>query len=387
MAGWEWLTQPAEIYTRWFMVRVVVKAVVLFALVNLAFATLDPLPTLGKISLYNLIIPGRERLPYGEDSAESYNLSLNNLNAMFASHEVSQTKAQGEYRILVMGDSSAWGFLLENADTLAGQINRQKLRSSDGRLIRAYDLGYPTMSLTKDLMLLDHAMQYSPDLVIWLFTLESFLRHEQLDSPLVQNNPEPVRRLIETYMLNLNANDARFVADSFLDQTLVGRRREVADWLRLQLYGVKWGATGIDQAYPEYTLRQSDFDKNITWKTLTEVQPIPEDYLAWEVLAAGVQRAGEIPILLINEPMFISDGKNSDLRYNFFYPRWVYDEYRQQLNQRAHDNGWWYVDLWDIIPPEEFTDSPVHMTPAGTQQFAERIGVIIQAIPLARLCT
>jgi hypothetical protein len=339
------------------------------------------LPTLGKISLYNRLVPGRERLPYGENSAESYNLSLNNLKAMFASHEVSRAKAEDEYRVVLIGDSSTWGYLLEPEDTLAGQINRLKLVGADGRLIRAYNLGYPTMSLTKDLMLLDQAVGYSPDLVIWLFTLESFPRHEQLNSPLVQNNPEPVRQLIETYRLNLNANDARFVAYSFLDRTLVGRRREVADWLRLQLYGVKWAATGIDQAYPEYTLRQSDFDENITWKTLSEPQPLPEDYLAWEVLVAGVERAGEVPMLLINEPMFISSGQNSDLRYNFFYPRWVYDEYRQQLSQRAEENGWWYVDLWDIIAPNEFTDSPVHMTPAGTRQFAERVGAIIQDQP------
>jgi hypothetical protein len=49
------------------------------------------------------------------------------------------------------------------------------------------------------------------------------------------------------------------------------------------------------------------------------------------VLAATLERAGDVPVLLINEPMFISSGQNSDLRYNSFYPRWAYDQYRAML--------------------------------------------------------
>ena len=36
-------------------------------------------------------------------------------------------------------------------------------------------------------------------------------------------------------------------------------------------------------------------------------------------------------MLLVNEPMLISNGANSEIRYNFFYPRWAYDEYRSML--------------------------------------------------------
>ncbi|MCZ7670394.1 MAG: hypothetical protein M5U34_26160 [Chloroflexi bacterium] len=45
--------------------------------------------------------------------------------------------------------------------------------------------------------------------------------------------------------------------------------------------------------------------------------------------------AGDVPVLLINEPMFISSGRNSDLRYNAFYPRWAYDQYREMLGETA----------------------------------------------------
>jgi hypothetical protein len=374
MAGWDWLTQYP--YTRRFILRVLLKTAILFVAVNVIFALLQPLPTLGKLSIYNLVVSGRERLPYGENPAESYNLSLNSLDAMFNSHEIGG-KTANDYIVLTIGDSSTWGFLLKPEDTLAGQLNRLNLETAGGRRVRAYNLGYPTMSLTKDLMLLDYAMRYEPDMVIWLLTLESFPRDEQIrEIPLVENNPDAVRELITRYDLDLNPDAAQFVDYEFMDQTLVGRRRDVADWLRLQFYGLMWETTGIDQAYPNYEPRSSNFEEDITWKSLEQPQPL-DDYLAFDVLAAGVQQVGDVPILLVNEPMFISEGVNSDLRYNAFYPRWAYDKYRELMADLAEQQGWYYLDIWDTIPPDEFTDSPVHMTPDGTAQLAEIVGQAI----------
>ncbi|MBZ0306526.1 MAG: hypothetical protein K8I82_10710, partial [Anaerolineae bacterium] len=117
---WAWLTSSP--YNWRFLIRVLLKTAFLFALLNLLFALLYPMNFLGKMSLYNTLLPGRERLPYGENASQSYNLSLNNLNAMFASHVIAQEKAADEYRVILIGDSSTWGFLLRPEDTLAGKI-------------------------------------------------------------------------------------------------------------------------------------------------------------------------------------------------------------------------------------------------------------------------
>lgn len=106
---------------------------------------------------------------------------------------------------------------------------------------------------------------------------------------------------------------------AFWDDTIIGQRRYLADLARLQLYGFLWAATGVDQVYPaDYERAQTDFDTNVNFH---DQQPpkLDETRLAFEVIEAGVHAAGEIPILIINEPMLISTGKNSDLRYNFFY--------------------------------------------------------------------
>ena len=230
------------------------------------------------------------------------------------------------------------------------------------------------MSLTKDLMLLDQAMDYEPDLIVWMFTLESFDRADQLDTALVQNNPDAVRDLIKRYDLDLNPDSDTFVEADFWDQTIVGQRRALADLLRLQLYGVAWAETGIDQEYPDdYERLSTELSDDPMWHSYDE-GGLTEANLVFDVLDAGIEMAGDTPILLINEPMYISD--SHDVRYNFFYPRWAYDAYRGWLGD--HRDGWNFTDLWDAIPDAEcYTDSPVHLTPACSARLGEIVGEII----------
>ena len=361
--------------------QVVTKALILFVLANLLFAWVYPLPALGNISIYNRLIPGRNRLPYGDNPAAAYNISLYNLDAMFSAHEIDQApKPPEEYRVLLIGDSSTWGYLLEPEQTLSAQINKSNLTTQDGRQVVAYNLGYPVMSLMKDLVILDRALQYQPDLIIWLVTLESFPVDKQLFPPLLQNNPKTVSALIRKHQLNLDATDSDLPPRTFYQHTILGARRELANWLRLQLYGLLWAATGIDQDIPDqYTLRLEDLSADDSFHNLTPPHLQASD-LALDVLQAGINLAGETPVVVINEPMFISQGENSNIRYNFYYPRWAYDDYRSLLKEASASGGWQYLDLWDIVPPGEFTNTAVHMTANGTTILADRVSETISSI-------
>jgi hypothetical protein len=340
---------------------------------NAIYALLDPLPVIGKVSIYNSLVPGRERLPFGENPDAAYNLSLFQLDAMLASHELSAPKPADEYRVLVIGDSSVWGILLRPDETLARQINALGLTAADGRKVRAYNLGYPTISVTKDLLILSRSMKYQPDSIVWLVTLEAMPTNKQLSSPIVQHNAGEMRALIASTGLKLDTGDPAFVEPAWPGKTIVGQRRDLADVIRLNLYGVMWAATGIDQVYPDdYTPLQKDFEPDDSFYDLRP--PLTEEDIALDVLAAGRNLAGDVPVLLVNEPIFISAGKNSDIRYNFYYPRWAYDDYRRLLADRARWHSWRYLDLWDSIPPAEFTNSAIHITPAGEAQLAALIG-------------
>lgn len=385
MQTWKWLYNPAF---NWRFIRnVAIKTAALFVVLNLLFALLNPLPAFGRVSAYNVLFEGRDRLPYGENPSVAYNLSLYQIDAMFASHKLAGADHDGEYRVLLIGDSSVWGILLKPKDTLAGQINAGDYRTADGKRVRAYNLGYPTMSLTKDLMLLDYAKRYHPDLIVWLFTLESFGQPTQLDSAIVQNNPDRVKPLIEKYDLNQDPNDPRFVEPDFQDKTIIRQRRALADLLRLQLYGVPWAITGIDQEYrADYTPRAVDLRDDDTWQGY-KPQTFTENELAFDVLRAGAEIAGDTPILFINEPIFVSDGENSDIRYNTWFPRWAYDDYRRLLTEEAEQNDWLLIDLWDTIPGADcYTDSPVHLTPVCSATLGHLVApAILQMADAGRL--
>lgn len=364
-----------------FFINVLIKALILFLIFNLVFAAWRPISELGRYSFYNLLFPGRLRLPYGENPQKAYNLNLYNLPAMFASQELAGvSKSQDEYRVVLIGDSSTWGFLLPAEETLSQHLNTADLTRSNGQRVRTYNLGYPVMSLTKDLLILSLAMQYQPDLIVWLVTLESFPYDKQLFPPLLQNNPQAVRKLIETYQLPLDPNSPELVDPSWSARTILGSRRALADLVRLQLYGVMWAATGIDQDIPgAYTPRMEDLAADESFHELLPPH-LPQSALAFEVISAGHDLVGDIPILMINEPMFTSQGENSHIRYNFYYPRWAYDQYRDMMRAESAAKGWRYLDLWDAIPSSEFTNSAVHLTPRGSYELAQLVGAAILQI-------
>jgi hypothetical protein len=351
-----------------------------FAIALVIILIFPLLPVPGGLSAYNHIIPGRQRLPFGENSAEAYNLSLYNLDAMFAAHEMAAPKDASEYRIFVIGDSSVWGTLLRPAETLSGQLNAAA-PGYCGKTARFYNLGYPTISVTKDLMLLDYAMRYQPDAIIWLTTLEALPLNKQLNTPLVANNAAVMEKLITRYNLALDPRDPALVQPTYFESTLIGQRRALADLLRLQLYGVAWAATGIDQVYPgDYPSPKTDFSADDD-KFHDLPAPLNENQLAYDILAAGIDHS-PVPVLLVNEPMLISAGANSQARYNFFYPRWAYDAYRGQLAARASAAGWHYLDAWNLLPDSQFTNSAIHLTPGGEASLAQTIlGALAPSCP------
>lgn len=360
-----------------FLRNVIIKAAGLFILLNLAYAWIYPRETLGALSGYNLIFPGRVRFPHGDVPEKAFNITTSNLRAMYASHVIS-APAPDEFRVAIVGDSSVWGFLLEPDQTFTARLNNSGLVHPDGRSIQFYNLGYPTLSVTKDLLILERAIEYQPDLILWFVTLESLPQHTQLESPILQLNPVQARDLLDRNGMTLPEQEELLKPPTFWDRTIVGHRAELSELIRLQLFGFTWAATGVDHYIPEtYNERMEDLSSEVEYKNL---QPggMAAGTLAFEAIEAGMRMAGEIPVAIINEPIFISQGENSEIRYNFFYPRWAYDEYRLLLHERAEQDGWQILDLWDVIPPHEFTDSAIHYSPAGADIVASRLADFLE---------
>ena len=156
------------------------------------------------------------------------------------------------YRVFLVGDSSIWGFLQKPEQTLAGLLE-SSLAATD---IEVFNLGYPSISVLKDLQIIDFAMRYDPDLIIWFTTLEALPREKQLAIPINQNNPDKINHLIDQYSLGTISK----LEKQWVNQTFWGQRRNIFDVIQLQLMGFLWDATGIDQEYPKnYRAAQRDF--------------------------------------------------------------------------------------------------------------------------------
>lgn len=360
-----------------FFRNVILKALVLFLVLNAILIALPTASSAHQPSLYNSLVPGRERFPFGETPQQAYNFSLYDLEAMFASHEVSApVRGDTTVRVFVLGDSSAWGTLLTNEETLTGQLNALNLQCGQKQM-QFFNLGYPTISVSKDLMLLQRALQEQPDAILWLTTLEAFPLDKQLASPLAANNLKQIETLVNQFNLPLVLPAEN---NSLWQRTLWGRRRAIADWIRLQLYAIPYAATGIDQIYPHFTPAAWDLEADESFYQFNPPE-MERNQLLYQALPAASDMLGQLPLLVVNEPIMISAGENSDVRYNYFYPRWAYDQYRQDLAQAAAQHNIALVDAWDWVDAHQFTNSAIHLTPAGELVFAQRlVGNVMQTL-------
>lgn len=352
--------------------RVVLKAALLLGLVNFAFGYFSP--PVGRLSIFNNLIPGRLRFnaQVGETPVVNQDaLVFEDLDAMFASHILSAArKADDEYRVILLGDSSVWGFNLPPAEILAEQINRLGLAACDGRKIKAYDVAYPLPSFMRDLLILDEGVHYQPDLVVWPVTLLTFLTRRS-DLAFLSNQPDRVLEIIGANGLEVEA--APYLRpETFWDRTVYGQRIRLKKIAIEQLYGLRWAATGMDTVLPEAAPLANDVDASPVYYELASAADAPAlgTGLQFGALEAGIRIAATTPILFVNEPIYVAAGAHSDIRYNKYYPRWAYDEYRRRMTDWAHRSGQPYLDLWDAIPPGEFIGSPLHLSSRGEHRLA-----------------
>jgi len=345
--------------------RVLIKTVLIFLLVNFLFILIREIPY-GGISFYNSVFPGRERLPFGENPDESFNLTLTNLDAMIASHKLSNDeKTKNDFRIIILGDSSIWGFLQKPENTLTAILEKNFSTKCAGKNVEFFNLGYPSLSVLKDLMILDKVKEFDPDLILWFVTLESFPKEELPTTPLIKNNPLELDRIIQEYNLDLP-----LASINLLDYSLIGQRRNLADLVRLQFYGALWAGSGIDQVFPkDYAPAKRDFEEDYTYKNIKD-RFLKSSDLAFEIVDSGISKNPGIDFILINEPILISKGLNNEIRYNFYYPRWAYDQYRTIIETVFNKKGIEYYDFWDLIPESEFTNSAIHLTDTGERLLA-----------------
>ena len=356
--------------------RLAIKTLLIFVVANLLFAWFEP--PVARLSLYNHLFPGRTRFAYGQGDRTT---SISELDALFASHEIAARKAEDEYRVVVLGDSSIWGDGLEHDQTAIKYLNEFGL-TCQGKNVRFYNLGYPHLAAIKDMIILDRAMDFEPDAVIYSFTLRTIL--PKPPNPFLKNNAPYVRALPESYRLPAYPYaELDYEPPTFYEKTIIGKRVDLAWLLKLQVLGGVWTALGKDSGTnyvepgevlfpPEPDI--NDLDADLSYREFDGPADELVPYLWSGYLDTAAEIAGETPILYVNQPMFIATGENSDLHYNEAYPRWAYDLYHDFIvnDMTAKDRP--LLDIWDAIDASHFTGHTFHLSPDGERIKAELLG-------------
>lgn len=354
-------------------VRLFIKTLIFFVVINLLFALWNP--PVEQLSLYNRVFPGRTRFPYGLGERT---VTITDLDALFASHEISAPKGENEFRVVVLGDSSIWGDDLESYQTAVTYMNETPLLCA-GKETKFYNLGYPHLAAMKDILILKHAMDFDPDAIIWSFTLRTVL--PKPPNPFLQANAARVLALEEEYTLPPYPNEELvYQPEKIYDKTLIGKRVYLAWLLKLQTLGGIWAAMGTDtptlylapgEFAPSAPPDRNDLDADISYREFDGPNNELVPYLWLEYLDAAEAITGNVPILFVNQPMFIATGENSDLHYNEAYPRWAYDQYHDFIIVDAAAKNRNLLDLWNAIDANYFTGATFHLLPAGEQIKAE----------------
>jgi hypothetical protein len=350
--------------------RVFVKGILIFLVLESLIVTVPiPLDTANAFALLGI---KRQRFPLSTVPPTDEALDVGNLEAMFASHEISTPKADHEFRVLVLGDSTIWGLQLTPDEVLPGQLNRLALRCGDKEM-RFYNLSFPRSSATKDIMILDRAMGMQPDAIVWLVTWYTLMPKTRTDHWLITQNPAAFARLGRRF----DFLPRGYRRPGWWD-IVVGRNRSLFRVARYQLYSLIQLATKQDQIAGPPQVPATELSPDETFEGLK-----PPTLRKYQVSIDQVEDlhdlAGGLPVLLVNEPILIMKGiPNSDVRYNSYYPRWVYDQYRSYLTEASAANGWNYIDLWDLFPKDSFADTPLHLTPEAHSMLAGTLAPLIQ---------
>lgn len=351
--------------------NVLIKGLVLYFLFQsfLVFSNFNP----AILNIYQSKSLIRERFPFiTSPKAEDKALDVGILDTVFASHIISLPKKQDEYRVIILGDSSIWGDPLPANRTLASQINGLGL-TCNNKQITAYNLGYPLPSAIKDMMILEKTMQYQPDLVIWGVTMYTLTTRMVEEHPLLDTEPKLLASLNTQYHFISQTSPHNSIYENWADVNF-----RLSRTARYQSYSLIQLATGTDQVQKEINSANMDLTDNLEYVDMSPPM-LAKKEINTDLVNIFHKIAKDTPVIIVNEPILVAQNvPNSNLRYNSFYPRWAYDQYREYMSEAANQYNWTYLDFWNNLPTTLFANSPLHLNREGEKVFANLLAAPIQ---------
>ena len=301
------------------------------------------------------------------------------LPLMFRQHEVCWRSSDhpGQRRVFLTGASGIYGFPLPADQTLGAELNREFARDEPGAHV--FNLAHVYTYQVKDALILRHALDYEPDLIVHAINLDDFAHFA----------PHPMEAVAQFMDANLAAIDAMASEDPpGLDEPL-RRYRDERDT------GDRWEdvVTALRQSGAFVRLSAREGMRWLVGRWLPEDETMPpladfsdyhcaeverkflrafRDWKAWNIVAYLEQiDQGGTPVLIVNWPV-AHEPRGGGRCYNVRFTTQAFAAYNEWLRKEVEERGLTYLDLHDFLPNEDFVDS-YHPNAVGHRKLAERL--------------
>lgn len=284
----------------------------------------------------------------------------------------------GELRVVLVGNSSVFGFPLPVEQTFAHLLNQDF--ATEDVPAHVFNLAWVNTYQLKDAVIIHDALPYQPDVILYPITLAE-MQHaapiifpsviqffDSNASPLAALAAHPPPGLAEPLALYRPVLESRRPV-----QWSFARLQEGGTFLRTavqghaQSVGRRLGA--VQPTPPVWTAgRQTTYDCS---RTQADFDWQFRGWQSWNVLAylEQIRSTRGVAAVVVNWP--VAHEPVGDC-YNVRYPAAAFAEYNAWLRAETAARGLHYVDLHDLLPADFFLDS-LHVSAAGHRQIAEQL--------------
>jgi len=289
-----------------------------------------------------------------------------------------------EPRAILIGNSAVFGHPLPAAAALGGRLNQ--LLAVHGVPGRVYNLGWVNAYELRDAVILNAALDYQPDLIIYPLTLADFQHGApSLFEPIAAffaSNDSAVRDLARARPAGLEEPFDRYesaYAHGWRAQGYWARLRDLGTLART---AAQTNATALAR-WADPTLRPPVYGTTGRVKTydcleVTEREELTyRDWQSWNVLAYldQLRASSGVQVLVVNWPVAYEP---VGACFNARHSAAAIEEFNRWLRAECAARNLPFVDLHDLLAADQFFDS-IHPIAEGHRRIAEQLAPAVES--------
>ena len=296
-----------------------------------------------------------------------------------------------EQRVVLLGDSAAYGHPLPVEDTFGALLNDHFAQHD--LPARLFNLAFINPYQLRDAVTLHAALAYDPDVIVYPVTLSGFIHQAPVVFPTLTeffaSNPYDLIALATDASSDLAEPAAAWNAKmpstgaAYLRQSL----RQAGAFVRAAARSQAAAIVALlhssrPQHRPRPPERQTRYDcADTEWHNDNQFR----DFSEWNILAYldQLRRTSGIEVLVVNWPVAHEPVETC---YNVRYTDAALSKFVEWVRDETAARNMPYLDLHDLLPADLFRDS-MHLTPEGHRRIAGEVARVLDPIVRARAAT